>query len=294
MTICSLSESPPLKLNVLSIRHFFDEFTVNEKTVGDQNVISIGRRHRKVRGSLMSVRLTPHYGKTRAYPSRRDFWKYARDIVLWCEPCLRFEKRMPPQQASPAEVCVHWISIYHRLLATGIDVPAFVRLYHKSFHAPGGDDESSAFHSSDDSEQDPDDQVIVEENVPVEQETDATRVRNRFYQTALDAMMSVQAGKAVDDGYCISAAAASGIAKPAGFDFQADWLRDRPVNADHVRRNYIRLVASGVPARLPMRRSGCSRRTSARFARCNEALFNRKQRKFEALFNRTEEICVLL
>ena len=238
--------SPAEVKRVMSIRHFFDEFTVNEKKVGDQKVISIGRRYRKVRGSLMCIRLTPHYGKSSANPSRRDFWKYARDIVLWCEPCLRVENLMPPQQASPAAVCVHWISRYHRLLATGTDVPAFVRRYHKSFHAPGGGDESSASDSSsDDSEQDPDDQVIVEENEPVEQEADATRVRNRFYQTALDAMMSAQAGEAVDDGYCIPAAAAAGIANPAGFDFQADWLRDRPVNADHVRRNYLRLVASG-------------------------------------------------
>ncbi|KAF0293569.1 hypothetical protein FJT64_008674 [Amphibalanus amphitrite] len=49
----------------------------------------------------------------------------------------------------------------------------------------------------------------------------------------------------IDDAVQRADRAAASVANPAGYDFQAQWLGDRIVNPEHVRRNYGRLASLG-------------------------------------------------
>ena len=230
----------------MSVREFYDKFTVTEKKEGAVRRLHISRRRQHVAGKRVCIRLAPHHGKGNANPSRRGFWKYARDIVIWCQRCLRSEDLMPPRDTSEADVPIYWISKYDELMATGRDVPKWVRRYHASYRSPDGEDETDDSDNSDADEPNECDADAADDDT--EREVNATRVRDRFYQTPLDAMIGNRGERTddlVEDGQRRPERAAACIANPPGYDFQGEWLGDRVVNPTHVRANYKRLAAIG-------------------------------------------------
>ncbi|KAF0293570.1 hypothetical protein FJT64_008674 [Amphibalanus amphitrite] len=236
----------------MSVYEFCDTFTCTEKTIDGQRVFQISRRQSSWCGVLKTVMLAPHHGISKANPARVNFWKYARDIVLWCQPCLTSQELMPPIDClTDCAIAAHWRAMYEQLMASDVHKPVWVTRYYEDHKrraaAATGEDVSDESDSDDDDDGDnADDAADVVEPPEVEEERElmAQRVRDRFYQTALDAMLACPA-EDIDDAVQRADRAAASVANPAGYDFQAQWLGDRIVNPEHVRRNYGRLASLG-------------------------------------------------
>ena len=234
--------------DVMSVFQFFDEYTITEKTIDGEAVPHIGKRKPQHRGVLTVPRLQPHLGRARADPNRPEFWKYARDIVRFHQPCKRVSDLMPPRDCvTDDSVSAHWRSKYEALLASDVGVrrvvPEWVHRYHVAYHEPPAD---SGDDTSDDESDGIDDEPAVDDVAAAaeddgDRELNATRVRDPFYQTTMDAMTACHPDD-VDDATQRFDGAAASVANPAGYDFQARWLGDRVVNPDHVRQNYARLT----------------------------------------------------
>ena len=231
---------------VMSAYEFFDTYTITEKTEDGKRVFQIRRRNSSWRGRRVCIRLKPHHNKSNANPTRAQFWKYARDIVLWFKPCFVSLELMPhPDCVTDDAIAAHWRTVYDELLASGDYVPKWVRRYHAAFHGP-----ADAAEVSDESEDGDDSDAGVDDAAAVfddddERELNATRVPGRFYQTPLDAMIACHPDDVDEPATHRAYKEAATVANPAGYDFQAQWLGDRVVIPDQVRRNYSLLATLG-------------------------------------------------
>ena len=235
--------------SAMSVREFCDRFTAIEQTVDGCRIFKIRSRRLHSHGerNRVCVRLLPHHGKASSNPKRAHFWKYARDIVLWCEPCMRSSDLMPPDHCAGDELATaaHWRRKYDALLASGVHVPLWVRRFHTGHTAPADDVAGELSEDDDSHAADVDEPPAATDSEGEERDLNATRVRDRFYQTALDSMIACRPEDIADAPHDADSRAAASVANPGDWDFQGQWLGDNVVNPDHVRRNYARLAALG-------------------------------------------------
>ena len=229
----------------MSVFEFCDTFTSVETTVNGQKVFRIGRRRSTYLQERKCVMLLPHHSQSNANPARPQFWKYARDTVLWNRPCWVSDELMPPADCvTDDDIAAHWRNMYEALMKSNVYTPLWTRRYHKKHRGGAADDEQSSDESDGGNESDGAADDVAQPDVDEERQLHAERVRDRFYQTALDAMLGCPP-EDVDDAEQRADRAAASVANPAGYDFQSHWLGDRVVNPDHVRRNYARLATMG-------------------------------------------------
>ena len=175
----------------MSVFKFYDQFSITEKTHDGQTVFHIRRRYGSWGDKRNCIRLRPHHNKSNANPARDQFWKYARDIVLWHMPCYLSLELMPHTDCVTDDaIAAHWRSMYDQLLASDFYVPKWVRRYHTEYHSPAEEAENEVSDESDDGHESDGavgDVAAVFENDD-ERDLHAARVGGRFYQTALDEM----------------------------------------------------------------------------------------------------------
>ncbi|KAF0297541.1 hypothetical protein FJT64_005022 [Amphibalanus amphitrite] len=135
---------------------------------------------------------------------------------------------MPPLDClTDCAIAAHWRAMHEQLMASDVIKPVWVTRYYEDHKrrattATGEDVSDESESDDDDGGDNADDAADAVEPPEVEEERElmAQRVRDTFYQTALDAMLACPA-EDIDDAAQRADRAAASVANPAGYDFQA-------------------------------------------------------------------------